>query len=329
MRGARPLAVRLLGTLLVLAAGLPAAAGGGQAAAEAPPSWSERLDPAELLRSLLERRLGRAVAFREAGYGFSPPELRVASVEVAGPEAGSPASVEVRAARLPLSLDTLARGALSLDPLSAERARLRLAPGLALVLRDLRGRAVARSWSAPLEMAAEGELEPRGRVRLQGTASLAGEVDGRVELRDVALSLFAAALPDAERLEGRAGGVLEVSGPVRAPRRLAGRLAVRDADLAWGALRLRDEVDVRLDVAAPGETGGDWGSVELDATRARLRWGQSWDKVAGVPARVLGRVEARSDGRLRLRSWRLQVGAPAEAEDGTGAGATPPAAAPR
>jgi uncharacterized protein involved in outer membrane biogenesis len=178
-------------------------------------------------------------------------------------------------------------------------------PAVTWELREIDAEARGDSLDQPIELEARAALASGGRIALEGTATLAGELDLEAQLDDVAVDPLAPYLgPDLE-LAGRLGGVASVSGAAASPAKLEADLQGRDVRFRRGDVALRGSIDVQAKLADPA--GGAAGSFELDATGAELEVGGGFTKPAGTPATVTGRIARASGGGLAFEDVKLLI----------------------
>jgi hypothetical protein len=178
-------------------------------------------------------------------------------------------------------------------------------PPVTWALRDLDVTARGKALDRPVEIEASAELGSGGTAVLQGTATLAGEVDLEIALDALALGALQPYVGADGALDGLLAGTVRVRGPVASPARISADLAIRDARFALSDIAVVGAVQARADVEdALGAPGGDF---DLDASEAELRYGGAFTKPAGVPATVSGRIVTDEHGALGIDDVKLRV----------------------
>jgi len=274
---------------------------------------SELLDPANLVRLLLEAHLGRRVDFESVTWQASPPRIQVGVLRVAGDTPTAPPLVEAFGASLPVDTSALVDGALVIDPLHAERATWNLRPGLALALRDLDARLEARQREEPLSFRGGATLETGGALRTEGAGRPGGPLRILLQLDDVNLAPVADALPKVARLSGLANGEIHFAGPTDAPETFRAEIAVRDTHVLLRDIELRRALSLRADLAElVGAHASGRARFDIDASLAEIVYaGGAYQKPVGKPASVVGTLARAENGEWRLEEARVHVGSDA------------------
>jgi hypothetical protein len=145
-----------------------------------------------------------------------------------------------------------------------------------------------------------------GRLRLKGATAADVREALELELDALDLALFAGLVPrETLELEGLASGQGQLVGPLMAPERLTLELSIEQ-----GALRVPDHsvegpYEMQLEVDAP-LSGRPRGSIALDLTAARLRYGERFEKRPGRPAEMVSRFAPDAQGELVFET-RIQL----------------------
>jgi AsmA protein len=178
-----------------------------------------------------------------------------------------------------------------------------VSPPVVWELRNLSAQARAESLDAPIPFDFSAELASGGKLRGEGTLTLAGQLDARLELDGVALAP-ARSYVEADRLGGALSGSVKASGAAEAAR-VSAQLELADGDLALDEIALRGGMSLRADLenlpASPS------GSFEIDATAAELVYGEAFRKPPGTQATVSGRLVPQQEGGVGLDEVRLHV----------------------
>jgi hypothetical protein len=176
-----------------------------------------------------------------------------------------------------------------------------VSPVLNWELRDIEASAVGTALDAPVDFTVSGELASGGRVRAKGDSTLAGALNAQVELEAVSLEPAAPYFESTRRVAGLLSGTIDVS-----PQRVRVEWTVQDARLRLDDISLRGAVVIEARIRTGGgpEAGG---RIELDATDARLRYGDFFTKPRGTPAKVTGRIRAEPDGSFRIERWKFEM----------------------
>ncbi len=295
-----------------------------------------RLDAASArLRQVAEHVLGHAVRYDALALGLFPLRL-VVERPVVSARASDAKLLEAERAVLVLALAPLLGGAVPVESVRVEAARLRLLrspegfelPPLAFPRLTLKNARVAFDdlavdpavhWileavdletrggeaDAPLILEASGRLVSGGSFRLTGNLTRDGNVDLALHLDGVALEPAAPYLGMDSRLAGRATGVITVSGAAAAPDRVEAELRVRDAALRLGDIVLGGGFELRLELTR--DPSGLRGAFEVAASEARFVYAEGVAQARGDAAIVTGRLVPRPGGALGVEDLRLKV----------------------
>lgn len=205
----------------------------------------------------------------------------------------------------PASSVSLAVRSVRLSDTTLQLVDRQVKPAVTWELREIEARATGRSLDAPVDLEIRGALASGGRIALDGTATLAGDLDLEADLDDVVLDPLAPYLgPDLE-LRGRLAGSASVSGAAASPAKLAADLHGSEVRFRRGDVALRGAVDVKADLADPA--GAADGRFEVDATGAELEVGGGFTKPAGTPATVSGRIAKGEGGGLAFEDVKLLI----------------------
>ncbi|MFI5216740.1 MAG: AsmA-like C-terminal region-containing protein [Candidatus Limnocylindria bacterium] len=273
---------------------------------EAPPLVdARRISLRIALLPLLARKLlvdglvvdGATLRLRRTAAGLELPGLRAPEAAGAGDAAPATDSADEPP---PLAVRRLAlrRSTLILEDAAVE-------PPVTWELRELRAKLRGDSLGEPLDVDASFELASGGRVKAEGTVTLAGEVDLDLALEEVALAPVASYLEGGASVAGLVSGSLELEGPLRSPSRVVAKLAFRDADLRLDEIALRGPL--RLEADLTRASGAPSGRFEIDATGAELVYGGAFRKPPGTSATVSGRIVSGPGGTLGFDDLKLRV----------------------
>lgn len=224
-------------------------------------------------------------------------EPKHAAAAPAGAEGAAPGPAPPR---MPLGVRTL----------DVEDARVTLedrtlSPPVTLVLEDIRARARATSPDAPIALDATLHLAGGGDVAVEGTATLAGEIDAVATLTKVEASPFAAYLGERRKLAGKIGGTLHAIGPATAPERIDAKLVFGEAAIEIDDVRLRGKL--ALSATLSNRAGVLGGPFEIDATEAELAYGGSFRKPPGTPATTSGTLQASPGGGFDVDELHVKI----------------------
>jgi hypothetical protein len=209
----------------------------------------------------------------------------------AGSDAGRAVSLAVRSVRL---RDTTL--------LLVDR---QVTPAVTWELREIDAQAEGRSLDLPIDLEIRAALGSGGRIALDGSAALSGELDLDAQLDDVVLDPLAPYLGSGLELAGRFAGTATVSGAAASPAKIEADLRGSDVRFRRGDLALRGAVDVKLELADPA--GSAAGRFEVDATGAELEVGGGFTKPAGTAATVTGRIAPGEGGGLAFEDVKLLI----------------------
>jgi hypothetical protein len=146
------------------------------------------------------------------------------------------------------------------------------------------------SLDDPIEVDATATLASGGAISVSGTATLSGDLDVGIGLDALALAALAPYLGEATRVDGTLDGLVEVRGPASNPAEVIAELSLSDGDVRAADAVLSGPVTITAEIANAVEKPE--GPFSVDATAAALRYGDVFDKAAGIPATVTGRVVA-------------------------------------
>lgn len=308
MRRRRPTAALVPALLASLLIAPPAAR--PVDAQESGTGWSDLLDPAGLVRRMLELRFGRSIEFAEVSWQASPPQILVGSLRVSGEKAGDPPVLVAASARLPVEPASLLDGVLVMDPMQAESARWTVSEGVVVELQGLSVRLEARAQDQPMKFTGAASLASGGRLRIDGSGRIGGRLDARLELEDVNLQPVEKALPRVAKLSGLANGEIRFAGEPDRPEAFAADIALRDTNLVLKDIELERSLSVRAELRdMVGDEAGGRARFDVDASLARLSMGGgAYTKAVGEPATVEGSLVRDPDGQWRLDAAHLKVG---------------------
>lgn len=215
----------------------------------------------------------------------------------------------------PTALATRSEGETGLSSLGVraidiENARVTLedqtvSPPVLLVLDDVDAKIRATSPDAPVRFEAALRIESGGNVSVQGTATLAGEIDAEATLEKVDAKPFAAYLGSGRSVAGLLGGSVHVSGPATALAKVDAKLRMEEAALVLDAVRLQGRLGLSASlVSTAGALGGPF---EIDATEADLAYAGAFRKPPGTAATTSGTLRARPDGRFDVEELRVKI----------------------
>jgi hypothetical protein len=274
-----------------------------------PPRILESEEFRQRVRAEAAARFGRGIEYREVSVSLDPPGLSFGRVLVAGASDQAPPLIEADLARISASPSALLRGELEAGSVAIERVGVRIAPSLQLVLLDLRGELVRGPAEGSIDFALEGALGQGGGMALTGRSTPDGGLEARIQLRAAELAPLAPLFPEVSELAGAASGTILFDGPVRAPRRFDLDLGIEGARLAVQKFVLRRHLQLGAELAGLlAEAGPRRGSFAIDATGARMKYGQFYKKPPGTPASVSGELLLRTDGSFDLGALHLEVG---------------------
>jgi hypothetical protein len=265
-----------------------------------PPRILESEEFRQRVRAEAAARFGRGIEYREVSVSLDPPGLSFGRVLVAGASDQAPPLIEADLARISASPSALLRGELEAGSVAIERVGVRIAPSLQLVLLDLRGELVRGPAEGSIDFALEGALGQGGGMALTGRSTPDGGLEARIQLRAAELAPLAPLFPEVSELAGAASGTILFDGPV---------LGIEGARLAVQKFVLRRHLQLGAELAGLlAEAGPRRGSFAIDATGARMKYGQFYKKPPGTPASVSGELLLRTDGSFDLGALHLEVG---------------------
>jgi hypothetical protein len=188
-----------------------------------------------------------------------------------------------------------------------------VSPPVQWEVRVERARLRGDALDEPFSVDAEVSLASGGHVALSGSAALDGSIDIVAKLDAVALGPLSPYVADAE-LSGSVSGEIEARGPAANPDRVRVEVTVADADLEVAGATIVGSL--RIDADVEGGIDAPVGAVAVDASAAAVRYGDSFAKPKGVPARLSGRLVSAqgapprlTGGKLRLRNLDARIDA--------------------
>ncbi len=200
--------------------------------------------------------------------------------------------------------------ALAVRELDVRRSRLILedrtvAPPVTWDLTDLEARARGSSLDRPLDVNLSAGLASGGRVQVNGTVKLDGEIDLAAKLDGLVLAPVAPYLGKGRSVLGALTGTLKARGAAASPQALTADLTLADGDVRLEDVGLRGRVSLKAELQGGLET--PTGSFEVDATQASLAYGQAFTKPSGTPATLSGRLVPQAGGGIGVDQVRLKV----------------------
>lgn len=157
----------------------------------------------------------------------------------------------------------------------------------------------------PVELDGRLQLVTGGEIAFGGRSTLDGVLDLRVELKDVVLAPFGSYAGEGVSLDGTVSGEIVAKGPSAAPESVTVALVVDVVEGRSGDAVLDGPID--LEAALQGDLATPTGSFSVDATRARIRSAEVFDKPRGVAAAVSGRFAPGKAGATDLTLDRVAL----------------------
>ncbi|MCA9504224.1 MAG: DUF748 domain-containing protein [Myxococcales bacterium] len=169
---------------------------------------------------------------------------------------------------------------------------------------DLAGRfelGARREATEPIALTGEVALVDGGRVSWTGNATEEGRLDLNASLAAFDLAIAAPFLPDPSiRMGGRATGKARIVGPLGALELLSLDVDIESGQLETPDYGLSGPLHLTADLREP--TKGLRGDVVVDLTRARLSYGESFRKPAGVRATAATKLARTATGGTAFES---------------------------
>lgn len=180
-------------------------------------------------------------------------------------------------------------------------------PAVTWELRDLRADVRGHLLDSQVDLEASAEVASGGRLHLDGDAALSGgrELDLELEFEQLALAPLAAYVGDTQRLAGTASGNARVAGHAADPQSVSGVFDFDGLDLQRGELHAGGRLRVEADLASPRRAPS--GTFRADAEAAELAFGKSFQKPAGVPAEISGRLAPAKGGGIAIEDLALRL----------------------
>ena len=145
-----------------------------------------------------------------------------------------------------------------------------------------------------------------GRLQLTSVTATGVREELELELEALDLALFASLVPgETLELEGLASGGGRLIGPLMAPERLSLELSIEEGTLRVPDHSVEGPYEMKLVVDAP-LSHRPRGSVALELTAARLRYGERFEKRPGQPAAMVSRFAPDAQGELAFET-RIQL----------------------
>lgn len=173
-----------------------------------------------------------------------------------------------------------------------------------LELTDVDARLEGSGPKQPVDVRLDVTGEGGGRLELEGSALLDGDVDLAITLKDFKLLPLNPYLAAASELSGLVTGTFRVAGPLEAPTSVVGDVTITETRLAFAEFEIDGPVVAHIEHAGPWEA--PTGSFRLDVTGARANLGGVYEKVPGRPGTVTGKLRT-VDGVPQVYDARLTI----------------------
>jgi AsmA protein len=221
----------------------------------------------------------------------------------AGGEAAAPASPEQGGGAAGLSFAARRLELVHARVILEDRA---VKPPTTWELQDVEASARGTSLAAPLAVELHAALASGGKLSGSGTITLGGPIDLTLDLDGVALMPLVPYLGEGVRIRGgTVSGRVRASGRSAEPEAMQAKLVLEGADLALDEIALQGALAVEVNL-----TGGlekPTGTFEIDATNAKLIYGEAFAKPPGTQATATGRIVPGAGGTVGVDDVRLRV----------------------
>jgi hypothetical protein len=173
-----------------------------------------------------------------------------------------------------------------------------VSPPVTWELRELDASAKGRLLGDRVDVEADTALASGGKIHVEGSSSLAGELDLDVDLDALALAPLAPYVEGTNALTGSVSGKTHVKGAAADPEQASADLAFSGIELAQGDVRVKGPLQVKAELARPLKA--PQGTFSADAEGAEIRYGEAFRKPPGTAARVTGRIVPGQGGALAI-----------------------------
>lgn len=255
----------------------------------------------------IEERLGPDISLTGLDFEVDTGTVWIDQLAGGGEPGSGELSWEIESIQVPLDRAALMRGSIASDDVQIARAWVHVTPQLSLLVSDIRGSISSESADQPVELDLSGALDGDGRLRCFGTVEPSGHVSLRSEIENAPVGPLGAVFPQWRRIAGLVNGTIDMNGLASAPDQLDADLVLDNVRLDAVKLQLDETLDVRAQLAELVGSRGP-GTFEIDATDARMRYGESYEKVPGTSAHVTGSIVRLPGGAMDLADMHLRIG---------------------